>query len=194
MGSPEKPPGIKKEKHAIVSIKDVKNDEWIENGNQFSVAGLNVTAHHAHVDGENAQTTSHDGVKRFQKFKQYKDLDMAICQKPSNSGASYKMAVPVIGEEVFVFGYNLEGPHDELHFSHGVVEELQEPYKNIKGALCHTCTTYPTMSGSPVINMKGQVVGMHIAGNDSGAQRNAFIAFTPQILADFGMGGSSNTP
>jgi len=190
-GSPVLPKSVARSKHAILSKKG-SDGSWFKNANAVCCGSRMVTSHHAHDPGVAADLENDAGAHALVQFKQYRNIDLATCPKPPGFGASYKMAVPKIGEEVWVVGYDCDS-NTTWHESVGAVEELQAPYLSIEGALCHTASTHPTLSGSAVINRQGQLVGWHQAGNDVSAPRNCFIAVTSQMIVDFGSTGSSAT-
>jgi V8-like Glu-specific endopeptidase len=191
-GSPVLPKSVARSKHMVLSKKNAE-DKWFKNANTVNCGARTVTMHHAHDPGVAVDLENSLGAHALTKFTQYQDIDLATAPKPPGAGASYKMAEPTIGEEIWVVGYDCDSGTASWHESVGYVEELQDPYKSIKGALCHTATTKPTLSGAAVINRQGQLVGWHLGGNDCSAPRNCFIAVTPQMIVDFGTTGLSVT-
>jgi hypothetical protein len=191
-GSPVLPKSVARSKHAVLSKKG-PDDKWFKNANVVYCGSRAVTCQHAHDPGIAVDLENSEGAHALVQMKQYNKLDLATSPKPPGSGASYKMATPKIGEEVWVVGWDCDSEPPTWHESVGHVEELQSPYLAIEGALCHTATTKPTLSGAAVINRQGQLVGWHEAGNDVSAPRNAFIAVTSQMIVDFGTTGSSAT-
>jgi hypothetical protein len=181
---------INRDRHLVVKVK--VNDQWKASGNAVAVGGSILSAKHV-VREQNLLERKVDGqlVSAQVSFTNHPDgLDLVSAPKTIAGLQSYKFAAPKVGETVFLVGWDVsDEANPKWHQSTGNVEEAHKDFESVKGHLCHTCTSYAGMSGAMLINVQGQVVGIHSHGKGEVSERNAFVAFTPQMIQDFGSGG-----
>jgi len=196
------PSNIHRWKHGIVQVRTGAG-EWISNANGVCVSGAFVSAKHG-LGSSNNPTVKvlrlvekpHEATEKVVSEltfnSKYADLDLVAGPKPATMD-SYKPAVPVINEPIWIVGWDLVNPKEpKWHVSDGQVVELTPEYSHLQGHLCHTGTTYPGLSGAAVVNQRGQIVGITTYGADkSTAPCNAFLAFSPQLCEDFSNSGWS---
>jgi hypothetical protein len=191
-GSPVVPNCVDFDRHAIVTIPKGGKDDW--NQNAFPLMNVMISCWHGLVSEGTKLFFKNENVWTSCDWTKYKALDCAIAPKPAGCARSYKAGVPVVGEEIWVVGWDCNKQGSKIpHVSHGYVEELQDPFSHLEGHLCHTATTTSSLSGSAVFNKQGVVVGIHTYGTGEEGPRNAFLAFTPQMISDFGVGVSRTT-
>jgi len=196
------PANIHRWKHAVVQVRTGAG-EWIANANGVCASGAFLSAKHGLGSSSNPtvkvlrmiekpREETEKVVSELTFNSKYADLDLVAGPKPATMD-SYKPAVPVIDEPIWVVGWDIANPKEpRWHVSDGVVQEVTPEYAHLKGHLCHTATTHPGLSGAAVINQRGQIVGITTYGADrSTAPANAFLAFSPQLCEDFSSSGWS---
>lgn len=123
------------------------------------------------------------------------NLDLAYF-KFSSTAKSYEKASFTnkndLGETVYIYGYkkcNKLKTNDDLEFNSGFIQKLPEDKKLIDGgySLFYSNSAIATMSGSPIINMKGEVIAIHgKATRDKGKISKPFLETCKYLAPYFG--------
>jgi len=170
-----------KNRDAVIIIRTT--DQWghyIGTGSGFIVCstGIAVTNHHVMVDWTSAVAILYDG-REFDITGYYSydfDNDLAVIQVDGRGavfdyvtlGNSDQVSV---GENVFAIG----GPDwDPITFTPGMVsrivyEHIPFGVYSISGMFQSTAAIYGGNSGGPLVNDRGQVIGVNAAGNTARA-------------------------
>lgn len=98
--------------------------------------------------------------------------DRAIIHAPGTGGSSVTFAAPQVGESVWTIGYPLAKP---FYVSKGNVSEASMSTLGEPGAFGLSVLDYPGNSGGPVINAKGELVGIVVAGMEAEPAPNVHV-------------------
>jgi hypothetical protein len=155
---------IKKMQPSIVSIITYDKDkEPLSSGTGFFInkQGNMITNHHVLEDAYSAEVKTYDGhtykILKIVAVNKKADIIMATVNVPGKVDyLKLSTALPLVGSKVFVIG-NPKGFDHTV--SDGIISSLRidSDYGQV---IQITAPISPGSSGSPVINMKGEVIGV----------------------------------
>lgn len=149
-----------------------------KNGNIYTV----LTNFHVLDDSSNYQVTTHD-KKKYQvtNIKRIQDLDLATFEFKSTR--KYKVVEQgnskqiTIGTSVYISGF----PADKgLNFLENKISRIDEPQEG-GYALVYRVGAFPGMSGGPILNSDGKLVGIH------GKTRSVSVGLYQNTAEEYGI-------
>lgn len=178
---------IKKIKPSVVAVVifDRKNQQIAQGSGFFIAANRVITNRHVIEDADHALIKTHDGgafvVQGVLAASEEDDLALLQINVPANISIyplPLKTEPPEEGEQVLVIGnpLGLEGT-----ISDGLISSIRELEKS-KTILQITAPISPGSSGSPVIDLRGEVVG--IATSQLSKGQNLNFAMPSARIAD----------
>ena len=163
------PDGFSAAQRMTVRVRNVGCDS-LKTGTGFAVdAHTLVTNRHVIEDTKELQVTTYDGrTIDVTAASATSVADLAIVTTEQSIGGFSALAQedPVEGDAITVIGYPLGGKLTTV--SGAVLERIADPLGAALGTvMVTTAPVEPGSSGSPVLNEKGEVVGVIYAKNES---------------------------
>jgi len=164
--------------------------KWQGSGFLISEDGLIATAGHITQDTQVFEVQFQDGSRAIADFVHAEDMDrcdIGFIKLRSNTKRPYlRIDTEIeIGESLIILGYPW-GLNNGIALTQGVVAlpNRSEPFFGIELVMQTDAAAWPGNSGSPVINMNGNVIGIYI-GYRIGCDN--FSIVTPAKLVEFAM-------
>ena len=167
--------------------------KWEGSGFLVSEDGLIATAGHVTKDTEVFEVQFQDGSRAIADFVHAEDMsrcDVGFIQIRSADLRKERPYLRIdtevkIGESLIILGYPW-GLNNGIALTQGVVAlpNRSEPFFGIELVMQTDAAAWPGNSGSPVINMNGNVIGIYI-GYRIGCDN--FSIVTPAKLVEFAM-------
>ncbi|MCK5611642.1 trypsin-like peptidase domain-containing protein [Candidatus Pacearchaeota archaeon] len=179
--------------------KTGKTIKWQGSGFLVNEDGLIATAGHVTEDTEVFEVQFQDGTKAIADFVHAEDMgrcDVGFIQVRGDIKRPYfNLDTEIeIGESLIILGYPW-GLNNGIALTQGIVSlsNRSVPFFGVKLVMHVDAASYPGNSGSPVVDMDGEVIGILIGGrygcdNWSIVTRAKLIEFAMQkALAEIGL-------
>ena len=167
--------------------------KWQGTGFLVSADGLIATAGHMLEDTKTFEIQFQDGSRAKADFVHMEDMDRCDVGFVQIRSADLRKKCPYfnldieieIGEDLIILGYPW-GLNNGIALTQGVVSmsNRSEPFFGVKLVVQTDVASWPGNSGSPVIDMDGEVVGILIGGMRG---CDNFSIVTPARLVKFAM-------
>ena len=96
-------------------------------------------------------------IKEKDEIKDYLELDDKIINDIINNNNENEENEEYIGGTIYIIQY----PEGELSVSYGIIQNI---YSDIEYNFIHKCSTRRGSSGSPILNLKNKIIGIHKEG------------------------------
>ncbi len=165
------------------SVVLIQNTSGISQGTGFIVNGDNgtyyvLTAGHVVKDGQFQVRTNSGEVRPVEMVNFLPGVDLALVQfTSSNIYTPVKLfnsntPVPAL-TRIYILGYPANGLGEPEISGGNITSRQNSPSLGISSAIFHSVETKEGMSGSPVLNENGEVIGIHIGQPNLSSFREA---------------------